>query len=120
MTLLLQVATQTTFEGWEIAKGVMLTLTTAGVVWTARTVFGLRDDLRDLKITVIGSDGTNGIASKVKRNTARLDAIEARNLAIDAVVELERKQYEGPNQRRTVRRLRDHLLPEPQDHEEGL
>lgn len=93
-------------EGWEILKSGMLAATTAGVAWTARTVFYLRDDVRDLKAAV-GTDGKNGLKKTADDLHGRLGKIEARHARIDAVAEAERDSYEGPERRRSVRRLRD-------------
>lgn len=97
---------------WDIAKGVMLTLTTAGVGWTARTVFVIRDDMRDLKTDVHGRDGTNGIKSMVKQLITRVDAIEDRNLVIDAVAEAEKEEYTGDERRHGLRSVRELIRSE--------
>lgn len=86
---------------WELAKGVMLSLTTIGVGWTARTVFTLRDDVRDLKKSV-GLNG-NGLIAQANRNTARLDAINERHVAVDAIA----AEYGGPERRHPPNRRRD-------------
>lgn len=105
-------------EGWETAKGVMLTLSTAATMWIARTLFTLRDAVRDLK-TAVGTDGGNGVISKVKQHALRLDAIEDRNLAIDAIAEKEAREYQGPERRQSARRLRDQLLPQMPPVDQG-
>lgn len=88
---------------WELVKGVMLTVTTAGVGWTAKTVFTLRDDVRDLK-KAVGTDGKNGLISQANSNTARLDLIDERHLQEDTVTEIELELGGGK-----FRRLRDQL-----------
>lgn len=94
-------------ESWEVAKSVMLALITIASLWTARTVFTLRDAVRDLSTTVVGVDGLN---AKMKMVEMRLGKIEERNLKIDAIAQLEREQYDGPERREAIRRMRDHLL----------
>lgn len=119
-SLLLQTAALPS-EGWPLVQGIMVTLTTIGVAWIARTVFCLRDDVRDLKNTV-GTDGnSDGLKWQVADIDKRLRAMERRNIELDAVAEAERQQYQGPERRWTARRLRDHLLPEipPVDRGEG-
>lgn len=67
----------------------------------------VKTDIRDLKRDVHGVDGTNGIKSDVKLLVKRVDAIEDRNIAIDAVVEAERQQWPHRDRRAGARRLRD-------------
>lgn len=117
--LILAIQTAVPAEGWEMAKGVMMALTTLGVGWTAKTVFFLRDDVRDLKRTV-GTDGSNGLKTAVASLSDRLGRIEDRNSRIDAVAEAERRQYPGPERRRELRRLRDsEFLPAIPPVDEG-
>lgn len=99
-------------ESWETAKGVMMTISTAATMWIVRTLFHLRDAVRDLKSTVIGADGRNGLNSKIRKAEARLDEIEDRNREIDAVARAEQAQYEGPERRKHPRRMRDSLIPD--------
>lgn len=94
---------------WELTKGVMLTLSTAGVLWTARTVFFLRDDVRDLKKDVGGADGTNGVKSEVRALIRRIDSVEKRNDRQDLAEEIERENYQGEDRRQAARRLKDKL-----------
>ena len=99
-----------TGELWETAKGVMLTVCTAGIIWTSRTVFLMRDGLRDLRTIVVGEKGDNGIRGKVKDNSNRLDLIEERNLKIDTVAAAAiaaGQHYDGPERREFVRRVQD-------------
>lgn len=67
----------------------------------------VKTDLRDLKRDVHGTDGTNGIKSDVKLLVKRVDAIEDRNIEIDAVTEYERQQWPHADRRAGARRLRD-------------
>ncbi len=86
----------------------MLTLTTAGVLFTVKTIFGLRDEVRTLTAIVCGPDGGNGLRSDVRRNNLRLDSIENRNRELDAISKRERELYTGPEKRQqTSRRDRD-------------
>lgn len=119
LTALQAAAPSVTAEGWETAKGVMLTLSTAATMWIARTLFTLRDAVRDLKKTVIGADGQNGLNSKIKNVEERVDSIENRNREIDAVARAEKEQYDGPERRQNPRRLRDTLIPEMPSVDEG-
>lgn len=99
-------------QTWEVAKSVMLTLTTLGVAWIARTVFVTRDDVRDLKYDVRGVDGTNGIKSIVKHLDERVGVLEDHKIMLDAVEEAERQQYQGDERRHGARRLRDIIRDE--------
>lgn len=94
----------------QIWQNVMLTLIAAGVLWIARTVFFVRDEVRDLKHEVVGRDGQNGIKSAVRRLTDRVDDLEDWRTALDAVAEAERAQYHGEERRQNARRLRDRVL----------
>ncbi len=102
---------------WDAFTGILLSLTTLGVLWTARTVFSLRDDVRDLKGEV-GLDGKNGLKKKYTDIFDRLNNIESRNNKIDAIAAAERQQYDGVERREEARRLRDTLMPTlpPVDH----
>lgn len=91
---------------WEVVKGVMLTLTTAGVGWTAKTVFTLRDDVRDLKKTV-GENG-NGLVALAANNARRLDDIDDRHLRVDTATAIERELAEE----KYGRRYRDKITDE--------
>lgn len=94
---------------WELTKGIMLTLSTAGILWTSRTVFFLRDDVRDLKKDVGGADGKNGVKSDVRTLGRRVDEIERRNDRQDVADEFDREGYQGEDRRVRARRLRDQL-----------
>ncbi len=101
------------FSGaWEIGKGVMLTLTTAGVLWIARSTFFLRDDVRDLAHDVRGRDGDNGIKSSLRKLVDRTDALEGRNERLDAIKAYEKEQYAGEDRRESERRLLDKVRAE--------
>jgi hypothetical protein len=91
---------------WETVKGIMLTLTTGGVLWIARTVFVVRDQVRELIIEIRGIDGKNGVKSSVADHEERIGVIEDRNNALDAVAEAERAGYHGEERRhQAVRQL---------------
>lgn len=92
---------------WEIAKGVMLTACTALLTWIAKTLQQVLRTLIDHGHILVGVDGNNGLKSDVKLLTRRVDAIEDRNIAIDAVTEVERHQHGGPDRRIGPRRMRD-------------
>lgn len=84
---------------WEILKAVMLSITTMAALWTARTVFVVRDTVREVVIELRGVDGKNGLKSKVGDHETRLGKIEDRNLVLDALTEAERGQYTGKERR---------------------
>lgn len=98
LTMVLEVAR------WLVAPGVSL--------WVLRAILGLRDDVRDVKRDVSGVDGTNGLKSTVRSMGARLEELEDRQLAIDAIEEHEREQYTGPEKRHRARRFRDLIREE--------
>ena len=102
-------------QGWEVAKGVMLTLTTAGVMWSARTLLSVRDRVRDLSSVVMGRDGSNGLKSASKDHEERIQIIEERHSNLDAIAEFEKAQHPGPDRRHENRRLRDQAFPNPLD-----
>ncbi len=96
---------------WDAFTGILLSLTTLGVLWTARTVFSLRDNVRDL-MGEVGIDGKNGLKRKYADIDCRLSNIESRNDRIDAIVANERDQWKGDERREDLRRERDSLLPQ--------
>jgi hypothetical protein len=99
---------------WEVAKGVMLTGITAGVGWIATTLRTIAREQIDQKHILVGVDGKNGLKSDVRLLVRRVDAIEDRNIAIDAVNEAERQQHPSGERRIGARRLRD-VVHEAQD-----
>ena len=102
--------------GWEVAKGVMTTLSTAGILGVLTLCFSLRDAVRDLKRDVSGHDGKNGIKSVVAELEERVGELEMRNAEREAV---ERAQYEGPERRHGARRLSDQRESSSQRSAEG-
>jgi hypothetical protein len=99
-------------QSWEVAKGVMATLSTAGILWACKTLFKVRDDVRDLKYDVSGKDGDNGIKSLVKNLDKRVEVLEDHKIMLDAVEDAERAQYQGDERRHGARRLRDIIRDE--------
>lgn len=94
---------------WEIAKGIMLFVSTSLLAWIATTLRRVEQTLVKHEHILIGVDGKNGLRSKVAHNDERLDALEKRNIAIDAVAEAERDLHPGPDRRHDARRLRDKI-----------
>lgn len=92
---------------WELAKGVMLTVCTStlsyGVVLLRQLVKGQERH----EAILIGVDGKNGLRSKVDLLVQRVDAIEDRNIALDAIADAERHQWPHPDRRTGPRRMRD-------------
>lgn len=89
------------------ARTILMTVMTGAVSFCARMLWSLRDDMRDVKRDLHGTDGQNGIKSDVKLLVKRVDAIEDRNIAIDAVSEAERHLWPHPDRRQGPRRLHD-------------
>lgn len=92
---------------WELVKGIMLFVCTSllgyGVALLRKLVkLGERHE-----VILIGIDGRNGVVSKVDLLVRRVDAIEDRNIAIDAIVEAERQQWPYPDRRAGPRRMKD-------------
>ncbi|HXG71395.1 MAG TPA: hypothetical protein VNJ04_12390 [Gemmatimonadaceae bacterium] len=95
-------------SSWEVAKGVMLTLTTMGVTWIARTVFLMRDEVVLLR-KCVGMDGKNGLISEGKAHDTRIDDLEHWKTEVHAVEAADRMRYVGENKRHTRRRALDQL-----------
>ena len=94
---------------WEIVKGFLLFTITglAGVV--AKAVVAMRDDIRDVKRDIRGVDGTNGLKSEMRAVVDRVDLIDDRFVAMDAVAEASRMSYDGEERRHDMRRGEDVL-----------
>jgi hypothetical protein len=92
---------------WEMAKGVMLTFSTAGIGWLISTVRRVEKRQVTLEHLVIGVDGKNGMRSKVTTLGEDVAAIKLRNERIDTITEYEKKQYPGEDRRQGPRRIRD-------------
>lgn len=84
---------------WEIAKGVLLFAITGLLAFVARDFRWMRDLVRDHDQAIYGKEGQNGLKRGLKAVTDRVDLIEDRNTAIDAVTEAERSQWHGPERR---------------------
>jgi hypothetical protein len=90
---------------WEFAKAIALSLILAGITYIIRRL----KRLDYLDTIVVGPDGTNGLRGEVKKHAERLDLIDDRNLAIDAVAKAARAQYGGEERRHEARRAEDVL-----------
>ncbi len=97
-------------ESWEIAKGVMLSLSTLGVGYLVRAVRTMEFSVRALQITVTGEDGKNGLKSQAGLHDARIDDLEIWRTKLDTASAMERELYEGEERRQRSRRIRDKLL----------
>lgn len=69
-----------------------------------RTLFGLRDGVRDLQTILVGHDGKNGLKSEVQRLSTAVDSLNEKEMRRE-----ERERVLGPDDvgaldRRTVRR----------------
>ncbi|HXG72577.1 MAG TPA: hypothetical protein VNJ04_18390 [Gemmatimonadaceae bacterium] len=95
-------------QSWEIAKGVMLALTTMGVTWIARTVFLMRDEVILLR-KCVGLNGNTGLEGQGKAHNSRLGKLETWKTEVHAVEAADRMRYEGENKRHTRRRALDQL-----------
>lgn len=93
------VPTETTPAWWEIAKGILLFAITSILAFIAKGFWSMRDLVRDHEVAINGRNGENGIKRGLKAVTDRVDLIEDRNTAIDAVAEAERAQWHGPERR---------------------
>ena len=99
-----------THSTWELAKGVMLTLTTMGVAWIARTVFLMRDGVIWLKDKVGGPDGKNGLVGDSKACNARIGKLEMWQARILDAEERASAAYQGEERRLAMRRELDKAL----------
>jgi hypothetical protein len=102
---------------WEVAKGLMLFLSTALLSWIARTVAQVRTSQRDQLHILKGVDGDGGfkkdiagLESTVRLHGRRLDRIEGRFIALDAVEDADQQDHPGDERRTKVRRTRDQVL----------
>ena len=88
------------FSGfWEIAKGVLLFTITSLLALLARDNRFVRDKVIDHDTAIYGKNGENGLKRGLKDVTNRVDLIEDRNTAIDAVAAAEKAEYRGPERR---------------------
>lgn len=84
---------------WEIVKGVLLFAITGFAGFIARGFLNLNKLVVNHEEAIYGRDGQNGLKRGLKDVTDRIDLIEDRNTAIDAVAEAERAQHHGPERR---------------------
>lgn len=110
--------TQIGVESWEIAKGIMLSLSTLGVGYLVRSVHKMEFAVMELQREVFDKDGNNGLKREAARQKDEIAAIKDRNLAIDTLAKKERDQYQGEERRRHLRRERDQVFPNPLDGED--
>jgi hypothetical protein len=89
---------------WEIIKGVMLFVITGCASYMARKFMSMSDFVKDHETAIYGQHGANGLKRGLKGVTDRVDLIEDRNTAIDAVTAAERAQYLGPDRRHAALR----------------
>jgi hypothetical protein len=82
-----------------------LLTTSAGII--VRLLYTLRDEVRDMKRDLRGNGDGEGLIKKMQRFATRLDALEDRNIAIDAVADAERREHPDPDRRVGPRRKRD-------------
>ena len=85
--------------GWEIGKAVLLFAITGLLGFAVRLLWSMRDKVVDHEQAIYGKNGENGLKRGLKAVTDRVDLIEDRNLAIDAVADAERDGYHGPERR---------------------
>lgn len=95
---------------WELAKGVMLALVTMGVGYLIKTVRLLEFDMQDVRLTLNGKGGKNGLRGESSLHNDRLDELEAWRIRLDTASAIERELYQGEERRHTARRLRDRML----------
>jgi hypothetical protein len=102
---------------WEMAKGLMLFLSTALLSWIAKTVAQVRTSQRDQLHILKGVDGDGGfkkdiagLVSTVRSHDRRLRRIEGRFIGIDAVEDADEQDHPGADRRLSLRRTRDQIL----------
>lgn len=107
---------------WQIWQSVLLTLITASALWTARTVFLVRDAVRDaVRDLRHGMALLSEVQTDLRGLRRRVGKLEDFRIALEAVAEAEREQHPGEDRRQGVRRLRDRVLEqlrEAQDAED--
>lgn len=97
-------------ELWELLKGTMLALVTMGTGYLIRTVRILEFEMQEVKHTLTGSSGADGLRGESRIHDHRLDELEIWRTKLDTATAIERELYEGEERRLTSRRLRDQLL----------
>jgi hypothetical protein len=88
-------------------RTVLMTLLTTSAGIIVRLLYTLRDEVRDMKRDLRGNGDGEGLIKKMQRFATRLDALEDRNIAIDAVADAERREHPDPDRRVGPRRKRD-------------
>lgn len=92
---------------------VLMTLMTALLSISARLLYTLRDDVRDMKRDV------PEIKEAVKLHEKEIRWLTGKLIASEAIEEAERQNYSGADRRRTLRRDRDVVndaFARPEDH----
>jgi hypothetical protein len=88
-------------------RTVLMTLLTTSAGIIVRLLYTLRDEVRDMKRDLRGNGDGEGLIKTVQRYGRRLDALEDRNIAVDAVAEAERREHPEGDRRVGLRRKRD-------------
>lgn len=100
---------------WELTKGLMLFVITGSVGFAVKLLWSVRDLVKDHETAIYGREGQNGLKRGLKQVTDRVDLIEDRNTAIDAVAAAEKAQYTGEERRHAaVRQLAEIVKQEMQ------
>lgn len=92
---------------WELAKGIAIFVSTSGISYGVVLLRKIVAGQQRHENILIGVDGKNGLRSKVDLLITRVDALEDRAIAMDAVAEAERHLHPGPDRRVGQRRMRD-------------
>lgn len=91
---------------WEILKGVMIAIATAGILWACRTLFVIRDKF------IKAEPALKNLNLMVKQ----IRALQNWRIRIEAVARSERENHPGDERRNGGRRLRD-VIAEAQELE---
>jgi hypothetical protein len=83
----------------------LIGMITAMIGIALRLIWTMRDDVRDMKRDIHGSDGNNGIKSDIRLIKTRVDVIEDWGIASGAAQSLGNAQYRGPERRAGPRRM---------------
>lgn len=104
---------------WEIAKGVLLFAITGILGFIAKGFWSMSRMVVDHELAIYGRNGENGLKRGLTAIEGRVNALDDRFIAMDAValVEAERATYPGPERRHSplhviVERVRQELLDE--------
>lgn len=105
---------------WQIWQSVLLTLITASALWTARTVFLVRDAVRDaVRDLKHGMALLSEVQTDLRGLRRRVGKLEDFRIALEAVTEAEREQYPGEDRRHGSRRLRDRVLDQVREAQQA-